>query len=271
MSSKLILREKTIPVEIGNIWEWVREFDSAWLPNFPALSSIEILNKSSITQQNRGRVGLLRQVVMIADETEHHFKERLEFFDDNFFTLLYSVQEYKNKPVDGDFLKEESDDPKPPSGVGTMFTVRLKGGLSEIDSTPETTLTWSCQFTVDQAGVEDLIKNVFMKGVDSLCQLLTEQYEGLIGKSKIFVMHAKGLIAADILTSDPYCTLRFIDMEEEDAVKTEVKKWTKNPVYNQEFVLPVRTKSFKLIIHFFDYDSVGGDDDEMGIATMELE
>ena len=60
-------------------------------------------------------------------------------------------------------------------------------------------------------------------------------------------------------------------MDDEDAAKTEVKKWTKNPTYNEHHELPVRTKSFKLVIEFFDYDSVGGDDDEMGIASMELE
>ena len=210
MNSKLITREKTIPVEIGKIWEWVREFDSSWLPNFPAFSSIEILNKSSINKLDRGPVGLQRQVIMTIDETEHHFKERLEFFDDTSFALVYSVQEYKSKPVDGDFPKDDpkSEEPKPPTGVGTIFTVRLKGGLSEIDSTPETTLFYSCQYTVDQSAVDDLINNVFMKGVDSLYELLAEQYEGLIGRCKIFLMHAKGLIAADILTSDPYCKLK---------------------------------------------------------------
>ena len=60
-------------------------------------------------------------------------------------------------------------------------------------------------------------------------------------------------------------------MEEEEAERTEVKKWTKNPDYDQHFELKVKGKSVQLIVAFFDYDAVGDGDDEMGTAQMEFE
>ena len=92
--SKRIFKDTTIPVEIGTMWEWLRSFGSEWLPHFPMYSHIELLNEEAMKGEE-SPVGLMRKVIMPLGKEEHVMTERLEFVDDDYFLLLYSLQSYE--------------------------------------------------------------------------------------------------------------------------------------------------------------------------------
>ena len=259
---KLVM-EKAVPLEIGKIWTWLKLFDSAWMKHFPAIKSIELLNKSSLKESGEGLVGLVRNVVIENEGAFHETKERLDFIDDTSFIMIYTLLEYRLEALHG----SHPDGQKNCDISGTVFCINLKGYLSDIDDTPETSIIWTCHYNSVN---KKLVEKVFTLAIDSCFQKFEDSFNGVIGRCTIFLKNARKLITADVFSSDPYCTMRLVDMPKSAAVKSAVKKWTKNPDYNQEFVLDVRPKSIKLILEFLDYDSVGNNDDPMGMAETDF-
>jgi hypothetical protein len=97
-----------------------------------------------------------------------------------------------------------------------------------------------------------------------------DQSESMLnmGRLKIDVIDGANLPAADRNNfSDPYC--RFL-LNGRDIYKTDTKKKTLNPVYNETFETIVRSRtSAKLECHVYDWD-FGDKDDFLGKGVIDL-
>ena len=267
-----IVRQKVVPLEVGSVWNWVKNFNQDWIPRFPAIQSIEVLASQSGggTSKKDGTktsAGTVRSVKVKVKDEIHVLKEKLEFCKNGVYTIIYTLLEYTKPGASGG-----SDDKKEPAVdvKGTMFTMKLKGCLSDVDLTPETRITWICSFDPTDRKLQELAETVLVAPIDSCLQEYERQFNQPVGVCKVFLKSAKNLITADVFSSDPYCMLRMSDMAPDKAQKSRVKKWTKNPTYNEEFELEVRPRSLKLIISFWDLDGSGDDDDPMGSAETEF-
>ena len=231
-----IVRQKIIPMEVNAVWGWVKTFDQQWIPHFPAITSIELVSNQASKKDGKSSKGVVRMVKMTHKDEVHSFKERLDFCKSEVYTLIYSLLEY-HKNSDGSASKDGD------SAIdvrGTLFTIKLKGALNEVDQSPETKITWICQFNPEVPKLKELAENVFTLSIDSCLNEMERKFNEPIGKCTIFLKGAKNLMTADMFSSDPYCILRMSDMTSEAAKKSRVKKWTKNPAYNEDFEFEVR-------------------------------
>lgn len=84
---------------------------------------------------------------------------------------------------------------------------------------------------------------------------------------KICLLQAKDLRPMDYNgKSDPYCVLSINGKHKQTS---SYKPNTLNPVWNEEFYIPVSNKDEDVLIEIFDKDTFGGDDLE-GIVTIHL-
>lgn len=86
---------------------------------------------------------------------------------------------------------------------------------------------------------------------------------------KLNVIEAKELRAADIgLSSDPYCEISIVDKEQK--FKTKVIEKNLNPVWNEEFIIPIdNQETDALSIQVLDEDA--GKDDVLGFVKIRLD
>ena len=89
-----------------------------------------------------------------------------------------------------------------------------------------------------------------------------------MGQLRVEVLHGAGLPAGDRTGfSDPYCKFKLND---KDVYKTETKKKTLDPVWNENFEVQVRSRTAaKFIADVYDWD-FGDKDDFLGKVTIDL-
>jgi C2 domain len=82
-----------------------------------------------------------------------------------------------------------------------------------------------------------------------------------IGRVYAKVIRATNLPKTDTLGKcDPYVLLSIGDAEQSEVVCTSIKKRTLNPVWNEEFVIPVYNGTESLDLELFDHDELDSDD-----------
>ncbi|ODV63584.1 Tcb3p ASCRUDRAFT_29922, partial [Ascoidea rubescens DSM 1968] len=89
------------------------------------------------------------------------------------------------------------------------------------------------------------------------------------GRVKIEILNGEDLLSADRNgKSDPYAVLKFNGIK---VYKTEVKKKTLDPVWNEEIHFPLISRSrTRIILEAYDWD-LAGDDDELGFCSVDLQ
>jgi hypothetical protein len=130
-----------------------------------------------------------------------------------------------------------------------------------------------CQYTPtqltlhDDHGSESQIR-VKLKFIPIKMKLDPSESFRNMGQLRVEVLHGAGLPAGDRTGfSDPYCKFKLND---KDVYKTETKKKTLDPVWNENFEVQVRSRTAaKFIADVYDWD-FGDKDDFLGKVSIDL-